>query len=154
MENCDQIHESKVPRDSTVISSHVLHKVKVADTETLLCEARIAPDCNMDPERFHLKTDFVSCHPLGIRIFLSVCTLYSWLLSNIGIKSAFLQSGAATRDFYVIPSRECSKRLFCWLLEFSSCRLVNANAKWQLHFDSTFIDFGLLSVVYVPQFFI
>ena len=44
-------------------------------------------------------------------------------------------------------------RDFYWLLRFAAYGLVNANAKWQWHSDSTILNLGLKSVVHIPQLF-
>lgn len=69
------------------------------------------------------------------------------------IKSAFLQTGLAERDVYVVPPRECSRRRFLCLLLTAAYGLVNANAKWQEHSDSTLHDLGFSQLVHVPQLF-
>ena len=149
--NCE--HISRVPSTANVISSHVLYKIKELDDGKLLCKARIAPHGNKDFERDNLKTDSASCPPLGVRILLSICTILHWFPSKVDIKSAFLQSGPATRDVYVIPPRECPGRQFRWRLLVATYGLVNANAKWQLHSDTTLLDLGLHAVVLIPQLF-
>lgn len=136
-----------------MIRSHVLYKIKSRDDGTLTCKARIAPHGNEDRDIEDLKTDSASCPPLGIRILFSVCVLLQWYLTKVDVKGAFLQSGSATRDVYVIPPRECSDRRFVWLLTVATYGLVNANAKWQNHSDTTFINLGLKTLVYIPQLF-
>ena len=71
-----------------------------------------------------------------MRLLISIASLYAWRLSKIDVKSAFLQTGKAERDVYVIPPVESGDRGKCaWLLETASYGLVNANAKWQVHSD-------------------
>ena len=132
-----------MPGNANVISSHVLYKIKELDDKSLLCKARIAPHGDKDFEKESLKTDSASCQPLGARILLSICTLLHWFPSKVDIKWAFLQSGPAMRDVYVIPPREFPNRQFRWKLLFATYGLVNANAKWQLHSDTTLLDLGL-----------
>ena len=100
-----------------------------------------------------MKTDSASCPPSGFRVLLSIATMMKWFITKIDVKSAFLQSGPATRNVYVIPPKECKDRTFYCLLLIASYRLVNANAKWQLHSDTTLQDCGLLCVVHLPQLF-
>ena len=153
MKECKKVHVSKVPATANVISSHVLYKIKDLDDGFLQCKARIAPHGNKDKNKENLKTDSSSCPPLGFRILLSVCSLMHWFASKVDIKSAFLQSGPAQRDVYVIPPRECKERSFYWLLMVASYGLVNASAKWQDHSDTTFLTIGLNAVRYIPQLF-
>ena len=143
----------RAPSTANVISSHVLYKIKELDDGKLLCKARIAPHCNKDFERDNLKTESASCPPLGVRILLSICTLFHWFPSKVDIKAAFLQSVPATRDVYVKRPRECSDRQLRWRLLVATYGLVHANAKWQLHSDTALLDLGLHAVVLIPQLF-
>ena len=77
----------------------------------------------------------------------------TWPIAKIDFTSAFLQTGDAKRDVYVIPPRECKNRSFYWLLLTSAYGLVNANAKWQEHCDHLFVNIGLTQSRFVPQLF-
>ena len=153
LQNCERVHYSDVPANANVVSSHVIYKVKDLDDHSLHCKARIAPHGNKDSEKDGLRTDSSSCPSFGIRLLLFVCTILGWFLTKVDVKSAFLQSGRANRDVYVIPPRECRNRSFLWLLLVAAYGLANANAKWQVHSDDTFLSFGLHSVPFVPQLF-
>ena len=153
LRHCISVHRSKVPTNANVISSHVLYKIKRRDDGSLTCKARIAPHGNEDRDRLNLKTDSACCPPIGIRVLFSICQLHRWHLTKIDIKGAFLQSGNAQRDVYVIPPRECQDRQFIWLLTVATYGLVNANSKWQIHSDQTFFDLGLHTTVFIPQLF-
>ena len=148
-----RVHKSDVPRNANVIRSHVLYKIKTRDDASLTCKARIAPHGNEDRDREHLRTDSACCPPLGIPILFSISVMFQCYLTKIDVKSAFLQTGSAQRDVYVIPPKESADRGFVWLLTVATYGLVNANAKWQVHSDQTFIDMGLNTLVYVTQFF-
>ena len=128
------IHEvavSQIPKKANVVTSHVLYKVKSCDDGSLTLKARIAVHGNKDREKKTLKTDSATCPPVGIRILLSPATIFSWTLSKIDFKSAFLQT-QAKRDMYVVPPRECKTRYrHYWLLSSAAYGLVNAGAKWQ-----------------------
>ena len=114
------------------------------------------------PESLHMETktrialiltDSSQCPPTGIQILTSIATVMKWLISKIDFVSAFLQTGDAKRNVYVIPPRECRRRSYYWLLLTSAYGLVNANAKWQEHCDHLFISLGLTQSRYVPQLF-
>ena len=153
LQSVRRVHISHVPRNANIIRSHVLYKVKSLDDNSLLMKARIAPHGNEDRERYNLRTDSESCSPLGIRVLQSIAVIKKWFLTKVDILSAFLQSGPAERDVYVVPPRECSDRWFYWLLLTAAYGLVNANVKWQKHCDNTFNRLGLSSVKYIPQLF-
>ena len=112
LKTCTKIHVSKVPENANVISTHVMYKIKELDDGSRICKARIARHGNKDKETNSLRTDSVSCPPLGMRVPLSLCTLLKFYVSKIDIKAAFLQSGKAMRDMFVIPPREFLERSF------------------------------------------
>lgn len=120
----------------------MLYKMKTLDDGSRLYKARIAPHGNKDKEKEALRTDSASCPPAGIRLLLSVCNIMKWHVSNIDVSSAYLHFGTATSDAYVIPPKECKDRSSYWLLLYASYDLVNANAKWQKHSDSTHSNWG------------
>lgn len=148
-----KISVAEVPTSSDIIRSHMIYKIKERDDKTLYCKARIAPHGNEDCAKAELKPDSSTCPPSGIRVLLSLCVLHQFSIVKVDIKSAFLQSGHALRDVYVMPPRECPNRRFCWLLELAAYGLVNANAKWQKHSDDTYFKHGPQSVVFIPQLF-
>ena len=145
------IHE--VPKNSSTITSHVIYKVKENDDGSFKMKARIAPHGNKDKEKLMLKTDSSQCPPTGMGILLSIAAMMQWPLAKIDFTSAFLQTGEAKRDGYVVPPRECQRKSFYWLLLTSAYSLVNANAKWQEHCDSLFSNLGLSQSRFVPQLF-
>lgn len=62
-------------------------------------------------------------------------------ISKTDVKSAFLQTGDAVRDVYVISPYESADRgRFHFLLLFGAYELVNANTKWQALSDTLFKD--------------
>lgn len=145
---------SKVPKTAHNKTSHVIYKVKINDDTFYKMKARIAPHGNKDREKAKLKTDSSTCPPTGIRILLSLATLFQWCLAKIDFESAFLQTGRAKRDVYVVPPRESNHKNFLWLLLTASYGLVNANAKWQEQSDELLLSsLGFTQLVYVPQLF-
>lgn len=107
----------------------------------------------MASKKHNLKTDSVCCPRLGLRVLFSLAALFKWPLTKIDVKGAFLQSAPAQRDAYVVPPRECNDRNFTWLLTVATYGLVNANGKWQSHYDKTLIRLGLHVIVHIPQLF-
>lgn len=148
-----KVHASNVPIGSNVISSHVLYKVKIRDDGSKMMKARIAPHGNRNREKEDIKTDSATCSPVRMRIILSIAVIKGWKLAKIDFKSAFLQSGQAIRDVYVVPPRESKKRFVYWLLLTSAYGLVNAGTKWQEEVDGSLLSLGFHQLIYVPQLF-
>lgn len=152
-ETVRDIMSATVPENANVITSHVIYKVKLNDDGSFKMKARIAPHGNKDKEKYSLKSDSASCPPTGIRLLLSIAAIMKWPLSKIDFTSAFLQTGEAQRDVYVIPPRESKDKSMCWLLLTAAYGLVNAGAKWQDQCDKFFRGLGLKQLTYVPQVF-
>lgn len=94
------------------------------------------------------------CSPTGIRLVVSIATLYGWILGRADAKAAFLQTRKAQRSVYVKSPRESSMRgTHLWLLLTASYGLVNANAKWQYQSDQVLEELGLTQSVHIPQLF-
>lgn len=76
----------KTPKNANVITSHVLYKVKTNDENSLKMKAGIAPHGNKNSEKLHLKTASAACPPTGIRILLSLATIFKLYLPKIDFK--------------------------------------------------------------------
>ena len=100
-----------------------------------------------------LRSDCCMCSPTGLRIVLMTAALHKWKLVKADVKNAFLQTGMAARDVYVIPPKESTNRKSLWLLLAAAYGLVNANSKWQIQSDKVLTDMGLEQCTYVPQLF-
>lgn len=84
---------------------------------------------------------------------LSIATIFHWCLAKIDVKRAFIQTGKARRDFYVIPPIESEQRGNYCLLLSAAYGLVNATAKWQERSDKLITSISLAQLIYVPQIF-
>lgn len=145
---------ANVPVNANVISSHVLYKLKINDEKMLKLKAGISPHGNEDSLKGELKSDCAMCSPMGFRILLSISALFRCRITMADAKTAFLQTGDAARDVYVIPPTESKERGTCmWLLLAAAYGLVNSNAKWQIQSDQTLKDIGFEQVSLIPQLF-
>lgn len=91
---------------------------------------------------------------MGARILISIATVRKWPLSQVDVKSAFLQTSAAVPRVYVIPPRESECRFqYFWLLLIAQYGLLNDNAKFKVQSDDLLLDLGLLQVIDVLQLF-
>lgn len=146
---------SDVPDGANVIGSHVLYKVKKNDDESLKLKSRIAPHGNEDDLKEELTTDCAVISPLGLRIVQSIAALFGWPIDLGDVKTAFLKSGEAEREVYVIPPNESGMRAtHRWLLLAAAYGLVNSNAKWQHRSDDQIMNkLGLKQCKHIQQLF-
>ena len=89
MKTVQEVHVSKIPPNSNIISSHVLYKVKTLDDGSRIVKARIARHGNRDKDKHLLRTDSATCPPLGLRILLSICTIFRWSLAKVDVRLCF-----------------------------------------------------------------
>ena len=149
----EPVRVSKIPPDANIISSHVIYKVKMNDDKALKLKARIAPHGNEDSLKHDLRSDCCVWPLTGIRLLLSMASLRKWRITKMDVESAFLQTGDANRNVYVVPPRESKNRSFYWLLLTAAYGLVNANAKWQVQSDNLLFTIGHYQLAYVLQLF-
>lgn len=120
-----------VPPGANVICSDVIYKLQVRDENDLSLKVRIAPHGNEDSLKHKLRSDCAMCIPVGMLILISTAALHGWRLHKLYVKSAFLQTGNAERDVYVVPPRESSDHGRAqWLLLTPAYGLVITNVKW------------------------
>lgn len=87
-----------------------------------------------------------------MHILLSLASLFKWRLSKIDVKTAFLQTGQATRDVYVItPCERNDRGRSLRLLLAAAYGLINGNEKWQELSEKMLFRIGFIQVPLVPQ---
>lgn len=94
----DEVHDIKVPKNANVITSQVLYKVKELDDGSKIVKARIAPHGSKDKEKDGLTSSSAVCPLIGIRVLLSLATIFQFYLVKVDIKTPFLQAGEALRS--------------------------------------------------------
>lgn len=112
----DTIPVAEVKKNAIVITSHIFSNVQTYDDIFLRLKARIAPRGGKDSKKLRLKTDSAVCLLTGIQISLLFATIFKRCLAKIDFESAFLQTGDALRDVYVVLPRESSDENHYWLL--------------------------------------
>lgn len=95
---------------------------------------------------------FSICSQVGMSISISITSLFSWRLSKVDVKSAFLYTGHSDIDVYVVlPTWIHDRGSFPWLLSTAASDLFNANGKWKFHSYTMLLDFGFFKAPPLPQ---
>lgn len=78
-----------------------------------------------------------------MRVLFSAASLFGWRISKIYVKYAFLQTGDAQCEVYVVFPRERDSRgkCLCIFLE-TAYGIINANAKWQVQYYQMLLEMG------------
>lgn len=82
----------EVPNNANTISSLVICNVIMLDDLTLELKAGIFHHVNEDRLLQEQESDCEMCSPVGMRLIISVTSLYRWRLSKLDVKNAFLQT--------------------------------------------------------------
>lgn len=120
-----------VPHGPNIIGSHTIYKVRVCDDSSLSLKALIVPHGNENDLQGDIRSDCAMCSPVGIpRVLMSTLALPGWTIHKVDVKSAFISTGQAWRDVYIIPPLESPDRWkVLWLLLTAAYGNVNANSK-------------------------
>lgn len=144
---------SNVPSDANIISFHMAYKIKTEDDGFLQLKARIASHGKKNAMKHMMKSDCAMCSPIGIRLILAIAAIMRWNVTNADVKSAFLQTGRADRNVYVLSSPESNEQQHYWLIHFAAYGLVSANIKFPAQSDDLINNAGLSHLAYVQQLF-
>lgn len=130
--------------------------MKTTDDGSVLVNARIVTYGNEDRSKDKLPSDCSMCSPVGVRILPSIYVLHGWLIVNIDLEGALLQTGPAEIYVYMITPRESKHRDELRLLLAAEYGLTNANAnaKWNVQSDKLMEDLGFVKIKFIPQLFV
>lgn len=143
--NIEHVEDTDVPRNSNIISSHVLYKVKVDEDDNKKMKARICPHGNRDLEKNNIRNDSTNAQFDMIRLLLFLSLMFSFRLGGLDVKGAYMKSGDITRLLYVRPPKELtniyeSMRGKLWRLLRLPYGISEAGRQWAL-----VIEFWLIS---------
>lgn len=146
-----------LPRSSnswcaSIISSHTVYKLKQIYDKSLRLKAHIATHGDENSDKDNLHTECCMGPPVGIWIVATTPSTKKWRIVRMDAESSLLQTAAASRKVYVIPSSEFSHRYsVLWHLLPASYGLFNSNYKWKGQSGDAFVSFGFEHVALVPQ---
>lgn len=153
----EEVSEREVPRDSNIITSHVVYKIKTDEEGRRKLKARIVPHGNHDNEKDCIRKDSSNAPLLVFRLLLSLVTFLGLRIGTADIKGAFLQSGPITRQIFVRPPREWpGLRGLLWKLLKLPYGIADAGRQWQKAVESWMLEIAGMERVFglsptVPQ---
>lgn len=147
--------EKEVPQDANVITSHVVYKIKTAETGEMKLKARIVPHGNRDKDKEDIRKDSSTAQFNCIRLLLSIAAIFNFRLALADIKAAYLQSGPIKRDIYVRPPREWTgDRSLLWKLTLLPYGIAEAGRQWATTIENWMIDvYGMRRVFGISQLY-
>lgn len=99
-------------------------------------------------------SDCAMSSPVEMRVLISTAALCGRLLQKLHLKSPSLQTGSASLDVYVIPTRKYTDSCrVLWRLHTAAYGLVNANSKWEAINDDQLLAIGFEATPLMPQRF-
>lgn len=138
--------------DTNIISSHELYGVEVMDDKALNLKAWIAQHGDEESHLSQLCSNCFMCSLVEACILLSTAAPQSGRIAQPDVKAAFLHTGRATKDVYVILPRDifgCRKALKM-LLTATYC-LVNASAESQVQSNRALTGVGFVTASVIHQ---
>lgn len=99
---------SNVPSDANVTSSHTNSKITCEENDQVRLRALISTHISANSMKEKLKTYCCIYSPDSIRVVSSFSNLNRLKLAKANVKYAFMNSGSAERNMYVITLRESS----------------------------------------------
>lgn len=139
MKTVECITLNNIPEGGNILSSHVFYEIRFLDDGQLMFSARSSPHGNGDIIQRNFCSDCSMCSPAGFRMFISPATLRRWQITNIDVKSVFLQTSYDDREVCVIALAftdssiwigKCQRKIVSsvWL-----CTLWNAFSEYSIN---------------------
>lgn len=128
--------EKNVPRNSNIITSHVVYKVKTDEQGDREPKARIVPHGNRDLEKDNIRKDSATAQLCIVRLLLALTAILGFKLGFADMKGAYLQNGPIQRDIFVrSPNEWQGGRGMLWNVLWRLTKLpygiVEAGRQWQ-----------------------
>eukprot|EP00171_Calliarthron_tuberculosum_P022319 IDg22319t1 len=118
--------------DANIVGSHVVYKRK----HTGKVKARIVPWGHRDADKDNLRSDSPCMNPEVFRLVLSISVEMGWPIGEMDIAAAYLQALGFTREIYMKPPKEETKRDVYWKLSKAAYGLADSGRLWYLTSDS------------------
>lgn len=129
-----------VPSTTSIVRRHTICKLKVNDDALLKLKARMAQHENEVSDKIKLHTDCIVCSLIDIQIVSITVSAQKWPLVCADTKAAFLQTGPAEQNVYIVSQKESSHKHSLWVLLKAAYSLVNSSSKLQHQIDLTFLS--------------
>lgn len=84
----------------------MFYKIEMLVDHTLEIKSGITPHGNWNCRRRELRSGSILCSPVGIQVLLLTGDLRKWRWIMLDVKAAFIETGSASRDFYVVSPRQ------------------------------------------------
>ena len=139
----ERVPKHSIPKESNVISSHVVYRWKDHNTPRERLKARIVPHGNKDLDRDLIRADSPSMKPEVLRLLCSFAADFGYQLKAMDVKTAFLQTGKLEREVYVVPPKEANETEYLWRLLKTVYGLVDGPIMWYKHSRKSMLEFGL-----------
>lgn len=92
------VEDKIVPRQNSIITSHVIYKIKTSEDGTHARKAIILLHRNRDSEKYNVRKDSSAAQFDVIRIILSVSSIFNFRFALPDVEGPYLQSGPIQRE--------------------------------------------------------
>lgn len=94
----------------------MIYKLKLEDGKFLKFKTISAPHGNEDSIKHDLQSECSLCSPVGMGILLSIDAVVKLNIFERDLKTAFLQTGEAIPEIFVIPCKRSKLGKVIWFL--------------------------------------
>lgn len=152
----EEVSAQEMPRDANLLSTHFVFKIKKTEQDERMLKARLVVHGNRDEEKDEVRKDAIAADMMMTRLVLALGMIMNFSFGVADIKGAFMQSGPAHRDIYIIPPAAYkSRRKVYWKLLALAYGVCDAGRQWLKTSDSWIIkDMGMNRLTGAHQLFI
>lgn len=152
----EEVDAARMPADSNLLSTHFVFKLKKSEQGERKLKARLVVHGNRDNEKDEVRKDAIAADMMTTRMVLALGTMMGFTFGVADIKGAYMQSGPARRDIYIIPPAiyKGRQRVY-WKLLALAYGVCDAGRQWLKTSDVWMIqDVGMKRLLGAHQVFV
>lgn len=151
----EEVTTDDMPDDANILSTHFVFRINKSEQGERTLKARLVVHGNRDEEKDEVSKDAIAADMMMTRLVLALGTIMKFSFGVTDIKGAFMQSGPANRDIYIIPPAGYKKkRQIYWKLLALAYGVCDAGRQWLKTSDNWIIrDMGMKRLAGAHQLF-
>lgn len=152
----EEVGTQGMPDDANILSTHFVFNIKKSEQGHRTLKARLVVHGNRDEDKDDVRKDAMAADMMMTRLVIALGTIMRFTFGVADIKGAFMQSGPAQRDIYIIPPATYrERRRVYWKLLALAYGICDAGRQW-LKTSDTWItkDLGMKRLAGAHQLFI
>lgn len=151
----EEVEAALMPVDANLLSTHFVFKIKKSENGERNLKARLVVHGNRDDEKDDVRKDAIAADMTTTRLVLALGMIMNFTFGVADIKGAYMQSGPAHREIFIIPPAAYKKRRrVYWKLLALAYGVCDAGRQWLKTSDIWMInDMGMQRLLGSHQVF-